>query len=120
MSDLLKFDPKKVCLAYLRTMYSNKKYSVKTMSLKNTKTKRLKLEALNFRPKDGTKAKIEWLAKRENRNLTNWLETTVDRLYAEAGGPPIEPKTETDQEEVPSVLIRRGRHAFPPDADSDD
>jgi hypothetical protein len=56
------------------------------------KTKRLKTEKLNFRPKTGTRAMLGWLSKQDNRSMTSWLENIVETLYKEKGGPPIEPE----------------------------
>jgi hypothetical protein len=53
--------------------------------------------------------------------MTSFLEVLINRLYEDVGGPPIETKKKTDDPgEIPAVLIRHGRHAFPPNSDSDD
>jgi hypothetical protein len=45
---------------------------------------RSKTDIIHARLRPGIKRMAEKLAASENRNLTNWLETTIERLYKEA------------------------------------
>ena len=54
--------------------------------------KRADHDVIHIRPSVGTKAKLEWLASRDKRTMTSFLEVLIDKLYEEAGGPPIEPE----------------------------
>lgn len=45
---------------------------------------RIKTDILHARLRPGVKQKAQELAKAENRSLTNWLETMIERLYEEA------------------------------------
>lgn len=50
-------------------------------------TQRLKNSPLSFRVSEETKRKLEELAAAENRTITNYLETLIDRLYGETKKP---------------------------------
>lgn len=47
-------------------------------------TQRLKKTPISLRVSDETKSKLEELAAAENRTITNYIETVIDRLYEEA------------------------------------
>ncbi|CAE6811754.1 hypothetical protein R69746_05653 [Paraburkholderia aspalathi] len=50
-------------------------------------TQRLKKAPISFRVNDETKRKLEELAAVENRTITNYLETVIDKLYEEIKRP---------------------------------
>lgn len=54
-------------------------------------THRLKKAPISFRVSDETKRKLEELAAAENRTITNYLETVIDRLYDEPKRPKKRP-----------------------------
>jgi len=101
------------------------------MSTQIRTVKRKKTEVLNIRLNEGIKAMMSRLADLEDRNVSNWLEVTVKRLYKEAGfedapeelkapEPTKQParakrKKEPDQDEIPAVLISQGRHSIKPE-----
>jgi predicted transcriptional regulator len=43
-----------------------------------------KTSAISLRVSDQTKDMLDWLAKRDNLTITNWLETTIAKAYREA------------------------------------
>lgn len=50
-------------------------------------THRLKKTPISLRVSDETKRKLEELAAAENRTITNYIETVVDRLHEQAKKP---------------------------------